>query len=59
MISPIIKYVTMMEEIAVDSISILKIAKSVNVLILKKVSNLILMQLTSYDMKYFNLMFDP
>ena len=37
MISQILKYVTTMEEIVVDTMSILKIAKSVNVLILMKV----------------------
>ena len=39
MISQILKYVTTMEEIVVDTMSILKIAKSVNVLILMKVQN--------------------
>ena len=43
MISQILKYVTTMEEIVVDTMSILKIAKSVNVLILMKVQNFELM----------------
>ena len=39
MISQTLKYVTTMEEIVVDTMSILKIAKSVNVLILMKVQD--------------------